>query len=172
MTQNRMTFFLWNFTLSWCLDPETVSDFGFHPLRKQRCSCTCSCRFEFSPTSGKMYSPLFLIKNVLAITLGSYPSNCLHTCFSPPLWVLWRVAQHLMKKAGLSKVETIHYVLLLFLSLSSCLSVFPLTHGFVLYGSWLSPSQQPRIMAWPSSCFKIMPLATSPLLDARHLSLL
>lgn len=50
-----------------------MSDFGFHPLQKQRRSCTCSCRFEFSPTSGKMYSPFFLIKNVLAMAFGVLP---------------------------------------------------------------------------------------------------
>lgn len=89
MTQDRMTSFSGiSLSLSWCLDPEPVSDLRFHPLQKQQCSCTCSCRFEFSPTSGKMYSPLFLIKIVLAITLSSYPTCCLHTCFSPPLWVL------------------------------------------------------------------------------------
>lgn len=87
-------------SLSWCLDPEPVSDLRFHPLQKQQCSCTCSCRFEFSPTSGKMYSPLFLIKIVLAITLSSCPTSCLHTCFSPSIVGLTLVTQHLMKKSG------------------------------------------------------------------------
>lgn len=142
-------------SLCWRLDPETVSDLGFHPLQKQQLSCTCSCRFDFSPTSGKLHSPLFLIKNVLAITVGSYPH------WRPP-HLFFPSIVGLMASSSATDEETWTlrggskpwYDWLPFLSLSLCLGL--LVHLF-LHGSWLSPSQQPGIVAWLSSWFKTVP---------------
>lgn len=41
------------------------------------------------------------------------------------------------------------------IAVSLCVSVF-LRHMLLFYESWWSPSQQPDIVAWLSSCFKIM----------------